>query len=74
MLFLKIYAIFIFLPFRCGFEYVVNYFFLLKEFSMISELVLNERMPEMEQIVWIATLFTIGWFFWSVYRRNKKRE
>jgi len=36
-------------------------------------------MSEMEQIVWsdfiiiIVTFIAIGWFFWSVYIRNKKK-
>jgi len=36
-------------------------------------------MSEMEQIVWsdliiiIVTFIAIGWFFWSVSIRNKKR-
>jgi len=47
---------------------------------MVSEWVLNERMSEMEQIVWsdlliiIVTFIAIGWFFWSVSVRNKKRD
>ena len=47
---------------------------------MVSEWVLNERMSEMEQIVWsdlliiIVTFIAIGWFFWSVSIRNKKRD
>ena len=47
---------------------------------MVSEWVLNERMSEMEQIVWsdfiiiIVTFIAMGWFFWSVYIRNKKRD
>ena len=46
---------------------------------MVSEWVLNERMSEMEQIVWsdlliiIVTFIAIGWFFWSVSIRNKKK-
>jgi len=46
---------------------------------MVSEWVLNERMSEMEQIVWsdfiiiIVTFIAMGWFFWSVYIRNKKK-
>ena len=36
-------------------------------------------MSEMEQIVWsdfiiiIVTFIAMGWFFWSVYIRNKKK-
>jgi len=36
-------------------------------------------MSEMEQIVWsdlliiIVTFMAMGWFFWSVYIRNKKK-
>ena len=47
---------------------------------MVSEWVLNERMSEMEQIVWsdlliiIVTFIAMGWFFWSVSIRNKKRD
>ena len=39
----------------------------------------NERMSEMEQIVWsdfiviIVIFIAMGWFFWSVYIRNKKK-
>ena len=46
---------------------------------MVSEWVLNERMSEMEQIVWsdfiiiIVTFIAMGWFFRSVYIRNKKK-
>jgi len=37
-------------------------------------------MSEMEQIVWsdliiiIVTFIAMGWFFWSVYIRNKKGD
>jgi len=36
-------------------------------------------MSEMEQIVWsdfiiiIVTFIAMGWFFWSVYIKNKKK-
>ena len=47
---------------------------------MVSEWVLNERMSEMEQIVWsdfiiiIVTFIAMGWFFLSVLLGIKKGD